>query len=237
MEVVKEQAQDLLEAIGYDNATSWKENSKIKRFLNKLDTLEKAEQKLEDTKLEKLRKSILKALSNEDEITLVSSNADSEEKPEKVAKAKAKATKAKDDGEGSDEEDTKEAAESNGKAKKDKKPSPERGKRTEVFGHSITTVARWMGHDRWTKEEALKAFEELGVSDGIAVTTLQTCLSYGKKGDEQFGKIAVLDEPTQNKLRRAAGKKTKRAPKEEEVSTKATKPKSGKIQVDEDEDE
>ncbi len=51
--------------------------------------------------------------------------------------------------------------------------------KVKVFDHSFTRVAHWMGYEGWSREEAKKALDALGVS-GYAPASLNTCITDGK---------------------------------------------------------
>lgn len=74
------------------------------------------------------------------------------------------------------------------------------GNRVDLFGHSVTSVVRWMGKSGWSFEAARKALDNLGAS--CADATLKIQLAAGAKG--QRGDPAELSGAQQKELKTAA---------------------------------
>jgi hypothetical protein len=76
-----------------------------------------------------------------------------------------------------------------GRARADR-PSNVPGKHTKIFGHSVTSVIRWMGANEWDFPEARRVLKAKQID--VADSTVRIQLQAGRVGDKSRGEPASL---------------------------------------------
>lgn len=70
------------------------------------------------------------------------------------------------------------------------RPATAKGARFELHGHPVTAVLRWMGANKWNKEEARKHLDANGC-EAVSDSTIGVQLSKGKKGSEPYPELKL----------------------------------------------
>lgn len=73
--------------------------------------------------------------------------------------------------------------------KEAKPPAPKAPKPRGIYGHAATAILRWMGAEKWTREEAMKALKSLGSDVVEATANIQ--MKAGAKGGDCGGRGPV----------------------------------------------
>lgn len=70
------------------------------------------------------------------------------------------------------------------------RPATAKGARFELHGHPVSSVLRWMGANKWTKEEARKHLDANGC-EAVSDSTIGVQLGKGKRGDEPYPQLSL----------------------------------------------